>query len=70
MAEREIRNKIAKIIMNIEKPFSISGLLFVCRQNQINDVDLILEVLDDLCDAGLVSYSEIQDDCWAYTAHS
>ena len=26
MAEREIRNKIAKIIMNIEKPFSISGL--------------------------------------------
>ena len=66
MSERETIEKIANIIIEIEKPFSLLGLIHVCAQKGINDVDLILEVLDDLCESGIVNYSEIKDDCWAY----
>ncbi len=66
MTEREIKNRIANIIISIEKPFSLSGLFYVCNDVGIVDRDLILEVLEDLCDAGIVSYTEINDDCWAY----
>ena len=71
MAEREIKIKIARIIMQMDRPFSINGLIYVCEQKGITDVDLILEVLADLClcDAGVVSYSEITNDCWGYISH-
>ena len=66
MNKEEIRDRVADLIIEIEKPFSISRLFFVCKNEGITDEELILEVLEDLCDAGFVSYSEIQDQCWAY----
>lgn len=66
MSEKEIRERIAELIIEIEKPFSLAGLFFVCYKEGISNEDLILEVLEDLCDSGIVSYSEIQDQCWAY----
>ena len=66
MSERDIKERIATIIIEIEKPFSLFGLFHVCKKAEITDEELILEVLEDLCDSGIVSYSEIQDQCWAY----
>ena len=67
MAKKDLKNKIATIIIEMERPFSLSGLFWVCKNYGISDKELILEVLEDLCDTGIVSYTEIDNDCWAYT---
>lgn len=66
MSEKEIRDQIAELIIEIEKPFSLEGLFFACKRRGISDQELILEVLEDLCDSGIIGYSEVQDQCWAY----
>lgn len=66
MSEREKKDRIAELIIEIEKPFSLAGLFFVCHKKGITDKDLVLEVLEELCDLGIINYSEIQDECWAY----
>jgi hypothetical protein len=66
MTERDIRKKIARLIIEIEKPFSIAGLLYVCRMAGIPEEDLVLDVLEELCDNGVVKYSEIRENCWAF----
>lgn len=67
MAERELKNKIADIIIKMDRPFSLSGLFYTCNTFGISDKDLILKVLEDLCDIGIINYTEIDNDCWAYT---
>lgn len=69
MPEKEIRKRVAELIIEIEKPFSLAGLFFVCYNEGICNENLILEVLEDLYDSGIVSYSEIQDQCWAYVPY-
>ena len=68
MTEKEIRLEIARIIIGIKKPFSIVDLVNACAHLPLQDTDVIFEVLEQLCDAGLVSYSEIRDNCWAFTS--
>lgn len=60
--EREICN----VILSLERPFKISQLLEVMQEHDITDKDKILEVLDQLCDSGVIKYSEVEDDQWAY----
>lgn len=66
MNKKSIRKAIAAIIIQLDKPFRISDLFQVCYDNGIKDEDLILDVLDELCDLGDIKYYEISDNCWAY----
>lgn len=67
MTVTELRSNIANLILEMDKPFNLSDLFILC-QNQLNVTNkkLILDVLEELCDCGAVSYSEISDDCWAF----
>lgn len=57
---------VCDIILQMERPFKISQLFRAMSAKGIEDKNLILDVLDQLCDSGLVKYSEIDDDTWAY----
>ena len=69
MTEIELRTNIAKLILELEKPFNLSDLFILCefRFNVCNK-RFILDILEELCDCGVVNYSEISDDCWAYSS--
>ncbi|MBO5054854.1 MAG: hypothetical protein J6C64_00660 [Lachnospiraceae bacterium] len=64
-----LKNKeivICNIILSMDRPFKISQLFDEMAGKGINDRDKILEVLDQLCDSGIIRYSEVEDDQWAY----
>lgn len=58
---------IKKTILSMERPFKVSDLFYQLYLKDIKDQALILRVLDELCDNGLINYSEINDDCWAFS---
>ena len=58
--------RICDIILSMERPFKISQLLQEMNRNGIYNEILVLEILDQLCDSGIIKYSEIEDDVWAY----
>lgn len=58
---------ICNIILSMERPFAISQLLCRMEENGINDKDLVLDILGQLCESGIIKYSEIEDDVWLYT---
>lgn len=67
MTEIELRTKIAKLILKMDKPFNLSDLFILCeKQFNVSSRKFILDILEELCDCGAVNYSEISDDCWAY----
>lgn len=67
MSNREMRETIEAVIMGMERPFNVSDLFYKLeKEHQIKNRVLILEVLDELCESGRLSYSEIRDDCWAF----
>lgn len=58
--------EISEIILSMERPFKISQLFQEMERHDITDMTLVLEVLDQLCDSGLIKYSEVENDEWAY----
>lgn len=58
---------IKETILDMERPFNVSDLLYRLALKGVTNRTLILEVLDELCDNGLIDYSEINDDCWAFS---
>lgn len=60
---------IKETILNMERPFNVSDLFYRLAAKGITNRTLILEVLDELCDSGLIDYSEINDDCWAFSVN-
>ena len=67
MNQIEVKTDIATLILEMEKPFRLSDLFTRCEQNlNVHNRELILDVLDELCDCGAIEYSEINDDCWAF----
>ena len=62
-----MRKIIREAILDMERPFNISDLFYKLEKDHgICNRTLILGVLAELCDSGLISYSEINDDCWAF----
>ena len=57
---------ICSIILGMEKPFKISQLLCEAHRYGIENDDLVLDILDQLCESGIIKYSEIENDVWAY----
>ena len=59
MLEDEIRMKVRAIIVSMEKPFFFFFLLMRLKKEGITDQRLILSVLDELYDEGVVIYTEL-----------
>ena len=57
-----VLNLIKKTILEIEKPFLMSELFKVLEGKGIKDRRLILRVLDQLLDDGLVDYKDMSDN--------
>lgn len=67
MSINEQRAIIREVILGMERPFNVSDLFYKLDvKHEIRNRPLILEVLDELCDSGIIDYSEINDDCWAF----
>lgn len=54
------------IILGMDRPFRVSQLLNEAERRGISDKDLVLDVLDQLCESGIIKYSEVENDVWAY----
>lgn len=67
MSLNESRKVIKKTILEMERPFNVSDLFYRLDALGVKNRSLILEVLDELCDSGIIDYSEINDDCWAFS---
>lgn len=64
------RSVIRQTILALEKPFCISDLFIMLGSKDIKERDLILEVLDELYDRGLVDYRRregvVDNPKWAF----
>lgn len=64
----EQRKIIRQTILGMTRPFNVSDLFYKLEsESGITNRTLILEVLDELCDSGVISYLEVNDDCWAFS---
>lgn len=61
-----VESIIQKTILEMDKPFLMSELFEKLFEVGITDGAIILDVLDQLLNSGLVSYSDIQDDMAVY----
>ncbi len=57
---------IQKTILEMEKPFLMSDLFNKLALVGITDKEVILNVLDELLNIGLVEYSDVNDDLSVY----
>ncbi len=63
-AERRI---IRKTILGMQKPFSLIDLYYILeKDHEISNRTLICNVLDELCDSGVVEFFEVNSSRWAY----
>ena len=61
------RRTIRKTILNMERPFNVVDLFYTLEKDHgILDRKLIMDILDEMCESGEISYSEIYDNCWAF----
>lgn len=59
--------KIKNAILDINQPFNKGDLLHILKaQYNIDNPVLTNEVLDNLCDNGILRYIEIENDIWAF----
>lgn len=62
-----ISTRIKDAILSIEVPFNKVDLIHILRvQHNIDSPVLTDEILDNLCDNGLLRYTEIDDNVWAF----
>lgn len=57
---------ICNIILSMEQPFKITQLFKETDKYGISNRDLVLDILGQLCESGIIKYSEIDNDVWAY----
>lgn len=59
--------KIKDAILSIDKPFNKTDLFYHMKhEHGIDNRQLICEVLDSLCENGILKYVEVENDCWAF----
>lgn len=58
--------QICSIILSMKNPFSVYELLVRTDSQQIKNRDFVLDVLNQLCESGIVKYYEVQDNIWKY----
>lgn len=65
---RKAYSTIRDVILEMETPFHLTELFAELAKLDITDRDLILNVLDDLRDAGLVAFTLHGDVGWVYSS--
>ena len=60
------RDFIIQTILDMDKPFPISELFHKFQCKKITEKQLVLDILHQLLDSGLVEFSEIIDDMAIY----
>ena len=64
---KSMSEKIKDIILAMDKPFNKIDLSYVLSYHHgIENYNLICDVLDDLCESGLVRFVQIARNCWAF----
>ena len=58
--------QICSIILNMKNPFSVYELLMRTDSQQIKNRDFVLDVLNQLCESGIVKYCEVKNNIWKY----
>lgn len=67
-AERRI---IRKTILGMQEPFNLADLYYILEKiHEISNHTLICNVLDELCDSGVVEFFEVNSSRWAYRVKS
>lgn len=61
--------EISRTILNMEIPFKLSELYAVLEEKGITDRELILDVLNQLYERGLVDYASVEDDTFEYESN-
>ena len=65
-AEQETKYIIRRVILEMERPFKMSDLFAALKEKNIYDKWLILSVLEQLMNSGLVTTSDVEDDMALY----
>ncbi|MCM1387932.1 MAG: hypothetical protein NC231_11425 [Bacillus sp. (in: Bacteria)] len=60
---------ISRTILNMEIPFKLSQLYGILEKQGITDRELILDVLNQLYEKGLVDYASVEDDTLEYESN-
>ncbi len=60
---------ISRTILNMNIPFKLSQLYEVLEKKGITDRELILDVLNQLYEKGLVDYASVEDDTLEYESN-
>lgn len=60
---------ISRVILNMEIPFKLSQLYEILEKKGITDRELILDVLNQLYEKGLVGYASVEDDTLEYESN-
>lgn len=58
---------IRQTILTMDRPFNMSDLFYLLETKyEINNRQLILNIVEELCESGVIKYSEVIDDCWGF----
>lgn len=56
--EDEVRHKIMNFIIDIDEPFGLEKIIYICKRHDIDDIEAIKSTLEFLCEADIIKYSE------------
>lgn len=61
------RGIIRQTILTMDRPFNMSDLFYLLETKyNIKNRQLILNIVEELCESGVIKYSEVIDDCWGF----
>lgn len=65
----DVKAKISETILSMEKPFKLSQLYLTLEENGITDKYMILDVLNQLYESGMVDKTDVEDDTPEYKSN-
>lgn len=67
MSQPTPRTIIRETILGAEKPFNLADLYYMLEtRHNITDRQLAMDIMDELCESGVVKFQEIEKDVWAF----
>lgn len=61
------REIIRQTILSMDKPFNMTDLFYLLEEEHgIFNRQLILNIVEEMCESGVIEYSEVIDDRWLY----
>lgn len=61
------RQIIRTVILGMTTPFNKADLFYLLESKHgVSNRNLVLKILDELCDSGVVKFTEIKDNVWGF----